>query len=359
MLPVEGLFSQLPSGDANPFASAQKVYLKYCSSDSWLGDAPASATTFNYAFRGARIVAATIASLQANHGLGSSAGQQLLLGGCSAGARGAISSLDAVAALIPGVDVRGFFDAAGWVDIVPAVQGLQTLQAQAALQLAFMEPPLPASCTAIYSGDELWKCIWPSYLLPMLTTPFFLNAAQFDTFQIMYTTDNAPSPKGPGGLALLDSFQTATLALFATLPKGTSVFSTSCMAHCLAESLELFCYAVNGQTLSQALSAWWDDNTPAWVVDSCTGWACTQNCGPGTMAMWLPENVPPTASPLCTAYYAGDNVQAGAAEAPVGAAAQQRTWEAPSAEMGATPVAEHENSLSLEQHKTLAQLLHI
>jgi hypothetical protein len=178
VLPVVGLFSQLPSGDANPFASAQKIYLKYCSSDSWLGDAPASATTFNYAFRGARIVAATIASLQANHGLGSSAGQQLLLGGCSAGARGAISSLDAVAALIPGVDVRGFFDAAGWVDIVPAVQGLQTLQAQAALQVAFMEPPLPASCTAIYSGDELWKCIWPSYLLPMLTTPFFLNAAQ-------------------------------------------------------------------------------------------------------------------------------------------------------------------------------------
>jgi hypothetical protein len=300
----EGLFSTLPDGAANPFASANKVFLKYCSSDSWLGDAGASSATFGYNFRGARIVAATIASLQALHGLGATPGQQLIFGGCSAGGRGAMGSLDEVAALLPGVNVRGFIDAAAWVDVDPAVPGLQTLQEQAALQTAFLQAPVPAACTAVYSGTEAWKCIWPSYRLPMVTTPFFLNAAAFDTFQIMYSTDNTPGTTAPGGVALLDSFQTATLALFNALPATTSIFSTSCLAHCLADSLELFCYAVNGVTLAQALGAWYADGTASRTIDGCMGWACTHACGPGPMATWIPENVPPTSTPLCAAYYA-------------------------------------------------------
>ena len=280
------------------------MYLKYCSSDSWLGDAPASTATFGYAFRGALIVAATIASLQAIHGLGATPGQQLIVGGCSAGGRGAMGSLDAVAEMLPGVTVRGFLDASAWVDVDPAVPGLQTLQQQAALQVGFLQAPVPAACSAQYSGTEAWKCIWPSYRLPMLQTPFFLNAAQFDTFQVMYSTNNQPSPAAPGGVALLDQFQSATLALFSALPAGTSVFSTSCMAHCLADSLELFCYAVNGDTLAQALGAWYTAGTHVWNVDGCSGWDCTHQCGPGPMATWIPENVPPTNTPLCASYYA-------------------------------------------------------
>ena len=176
----EGLFSQLPPGASNPWSQPNKVYLKYCSSDSWLGDAPASPETFGYAFRGARVVAAVVNSLREIHGLGATPGQQLLLGGCSAGGRGAMGALDDVAGMLAadGVTVRGFIDAAAWVDVAPQIPGLQTLQQQAALQVAFIQPPLPAYCTDMYSGAEAWKCIWPSYRLPMLATPFFLNAAQ-------------------------------------------------------------------------------------------------------------------------------------------------------------------------------------
>jgi hypothetical protein len=214
-----------------------------------------------------------------------------------------MGSLDSVAALLPGVDVRGFVDAAAWVDIEPQIQGLQSLQSQAALQVSFLQPPLPSSCTALYSGAELWKCIWPSYRLPLLSTPFFLNAASWDTFQVMYTTNNAPGPSTPGGLAFLDSFQTSTRELFSRLPAGTSVFSTSCMAHCLADSLELFCYSVDGLTLAQALGGWMDTGAQSQTEDACTGWNCTHKCGPGPMATWVPENEPPNPSPLCAAYY--------------------------------------------------------
>ena len=53
-----GIFGTDPA--TNPFASANKVFVKYCSSDSWFGDAPASDATYGFAFRGARIVAAVL-----------------------------------------------------------------------------------------------------------------------------------------------------------------------------------------------------------------------------------------------------------------------------------------------------------
>ena len=53
----------------NPFASASKVYLAYCSSDGWVGDSPAAATQasfgFNFGFHGRRILRATLQALQA------------------------------------------------------------------------------------------------------------------------------------------------------------------------------------------------------------------------------------------------------------------------------------------------------
>jgi hypothetical protein len=48
---VGGVFSK---SALNPWADANKVYLSYCSSDAWVGDAAASAATFGFAFRGQR-----------------------------------------------------------------------------------------------------------------------------------------------------------------------------------------------------------------------------------------------------------------------------------------------------------------
>ena len=87
------------------------------SSDLWSGDVPASSSTFGYEFRGRRIVTAVIDALATNHGLGSTGGEQMLFGGCSAGAIGAMSNLDAVAdqTAALGVTTLGFLDAAALV----------------------------------------------------------------------------------------------------------------------------------------------------------------------------------------------------------------------------------------------------
>ena len=56
----------------------------------------------------------------------------------------------------------------------------------------FASPPIPEACADMYPGEG-WKCIWSSYRLPLLTTPYFLNAAQFDAYQLMYAPNLSPS----------------------------------------------------------------------------------------------------------------------------------------------------------------------
>ena len=106
----------------NPFAAANKVFVPYCTSDAWLGDqSPAqtqAAYGFNWSFRGRRVLHAVFTALQAEYGLGAAPGEpqhRMLLGGCSAGARGAMYLLDSVAAGAPtGLTVVGMLDSPLW-----------------------------------------------------------------------------------------------------------------------------------------------------------------------------------------------------------------------------------------------------
>ena len=60
-------------------AASSRVYIPYCSSDGWMGDAAFA----GYEFRGVRIVDAVLDDLISRHGLASSAGR-LVFGGGSA-----------------------------------------------------------------------------------------------------------------------------------------------------------------------------------------------------------------------------------------------------------------------------------
>ena len=171
------------------FGTANRIYVKYCSSDLWSGDVPASSATFNFAFRGARIVSAVMTALVQNHGMGP--GHRLLFGGCSAGAIGAMSNLDAVSAqLAPvGVEVKGLLDAAALVDISPASwpwsPDLIPLQTLVEELVTVIQPTFPPACAARgYTGGAAWKCLFSAYRLPLVQTPFFANAVQFDDFEI-------------------------------------------------------------------------------------------------------------------------------------------------------------------------------
>jgi hypothetical protein len=169
---------------SSPWGTANRVYVKYCSSDLWSGDVGASAATFGYEFRGSRIVAAVMQDLMQRHGLGSKQGTRLLFGGCSAGAIGAMNNLEAVASAMPGnVQTWGFLDGAALLDIQP--QGwkwtpeLEPLQSLMANMSAFTVPQFPAYCATLFPGEE-WKCWLGQYRMPLIkSVPFFINAPQF------------------------------------------------------------------------------------------------------------------------------------------------------------------------------------
>ena len=195
-------------GSQNPWAAAQMVYVAYCSSDAWFGDAEA----FGLQFRGQAILAAVLADLQAQRGLG--AGGQMLFGGCSAGARGVI-------------------DSGLWVDAEPAdpstTESLM-MQTQQVYAFANAGALIPAACAAAYPGAE-WSCLFGQYRMPFVTTPFFLNEAQFDSFQVEYNLGGEPTPRYGFQVQWADAFQQTMLGVVRALPTASQsrsgVFSSS------------------------------------------------------------------------------------------------------------------------------------
>jgi hypothetical protein len=274
-----GIFN--PDAGASAWGSANRIFLKYCSSDFWSGDVAASAATYEFNFRGARIVAATITDLLTTRGMGS--GARLLFGGCSAGAIGAMNNLEAVASMVPaGIQVQGMLDAAALLDIAPTgwswSSQLEPLQSLIAENVAFTNPVFPATCTDKYPG-ETWKCLIGQYRMPLITSvPFFINAPQFDEFELMYDTDNF-APATPAQLSFVEQFQTDTLALIASLPQGTGVYSPTCLVHCLSGQPIFQDLTVNGVSMASALSSWYFQGTATQVVSTCNGWPCTAQCG--------------------------------------------------------------------------------
>ena len=152
-----GVFSDNPE---NPWASANKIYAAYCSSDGWAGDVGASAATFGWNFRGQQIIAAIVADLVARQGL--AGGADVLFGGCSAGARGAMVNLDFIQPMLPaGCTLRGLLDSGLWLDLNPPDTAEDSLQAQTQAIYALVNPAarIPAACAAQYAG-QAWKCLY-------------------------------------------------------------------------------------------------------------------------------------------------------------------------------------------------------
>lgn len=277
MVQAGGIFSTDTS--QNPWAQANMAYVGYCSSDGWMGNSEA----FGFQFRGQSILAAVIQDLKQYKGLGS--GAKLLFSGCSAGARGVMANLDAVAASLSGVDVKGFIDSGYWVDAQPAdTSTTESLleETQQVYSMVDASNLVPASCAAAYSGEE-YKCLFGQYRFPYIETPYFLNEAQFDSFQVRYNL-GGDSPSFGFQVDWVNDFQQLMLQEISTLPTSkqtqSGVFSSVCLLHCVSNGPDFWTVTVNGQSLQSALSEWYFKGTaPVKVIDtSCTGWACHSNC---------------------------------------------------------------------------------
>ena len=181
----------------SPLAGANVAFVKYCTSDAHMGDRGASEATYGWHFRGHRVVEATIAELVRTHGLGKShqeATPTLILGGGSAGARGAMIHLDYVKSFLhthtdTHINVYGFLDSSLWLDIpIPTLLQLpesvslinQTRAVKEIAQPSHLDP----ACASAHPDSSSWRCLFGEYRMPFVKTPYLLIASQNDAFQL-------------------------------------------------------------------------------------------------------------------------------------------------------------------------------
>ena len=292
---ASGIFSR--SANNSAFAAANFVYVRYCSSDAWMGN------TFMWEeeFRGAPTVYAVFDDLFANMGLAS--GAQLLFGGCSAGARGAMVHLDNVVAMLAqqGVQARGLLDSGLWLDVAPVTNtgmgGTLLKQAEYVYGFANVSSVISAECAAAYPGEE-YKCLFGQYRMPFVQSDYFLSMSQFDDFQTNYDCNTSPLidtqlMQNTFTVNLyatqktelcFNNFQNAMRAELQNLPTATqtssALFSSTCSAHCTTGGADYWSIQVNGVSMASQMADWWfGHNTPK-VMSTCIGYQCMATCLP-------------------------------------------------------------------------------
>ncbi|CAE7307754.1 notum2 [Symbiodinium sp. CCMP2456] len=227
---LDGIFSD--AEDANPFfATATRVFVPYCSSDSWVGNREAPAA--GYFFQGERIISAVLEELR-NRSVFEGI-DLLVFGGCSAGGRGALYNLDRVCSGLPAtLRCRGFLDAAWWV----RDEGAMEQGAKEGLQLWGPSESL-APCLATAGEHAAHLCLFGPHFAPYVRTPFLVHEEQFDYFML--------SKRGVQRPVFLWSPEAWQLAwelqrqVKSTLPiisgrRDAAAYSATCTQHCFAES---------------------------------------------------------------------------------------------------------------------------
>lgn len=312
---------------------ANKIYVKYCSSDAHWANTSIRHDGRDYELRGGVVVESVLHEAVHTHGLGAVSDTTLIFGGSSAGSRGAMAHLDYVPAMLGSASANvnkivGFLDSPLWLDREPLDGGVSRADV---VQQAFanfdLGNRLGSDCAAKHAGEE-WKCYMGHYRVPTLQTPALIVASQFDSYLIeedvigfgganwldpsllssrsTYYTDGASLTRSILG----DAFHNQT----ADAP--TSVFSHSCYSHANAASNwqgfdGVYTNGDTTQTSAHALLRLLEGLSVSYV-DACVDdvvFACGAGCSPSALPepivqiardapSFPPPPAPPTPPPL-------------------------------------------------------------
>jgi len=278
--------------EGSAFAGAHIAYVRTCSNDAFMGDSGASGPG-SWHYRGSRIVEAAFADLRKKTGLGARFGDRVVYGGCSAGARGAIVSIDYVATFLVGkADVLGMFDSAFWVPVQPLHPDYVTaFEDQTALVMTLHNSSLFISdeCERAHPGTMRWKCLFPAYRLPFVRTPYIVSHSQYDKFSINWNLRRgAWLPKEHLNNTVLKWSEQYRQKVIDYLPipepgTGVVVFSAACYFHCSTMFKCMHQIRVHGTSLMEFLAEWLTPGAPAKptsvrLQDKCKGFDCGECC---------------------------------------------------------------------------------
>lgn len=250
------------SDEMSPLWGAHKVLVAYCSSDGYMGDAPASEKTWGWHMRGQRIVYATIKALVSKYGLNNSS--KILLSGGSAGARGMMVLMDELIQnhLPSGAHVIAFLDSPFYLDIKPFSDKFQGFQYQEQQKAKFFNVHgiISEECDKKYQGEEAWKCLYGQYRVPLIKNKYFLVASQNDWYQLFFNIGKNP-PYNANETKYAERFAEITreklIELSSDLQNTNAYYSWVCYNHDISESIVFNYYSVlSGETQKEALQSY-------------------------------------------------------------------------------------------------------
>ncbi len=280
---IEGIF------DDDPLKSAahdwNKVFIPYCTSDGWIGNASASDLTWGYEFRGQGVIRAAINDL-VKKGLITSA-SRILLGGSSAGGRGMMNNADFLSHYLPGSSILGaVLDSPYYLDQAPYDETFvgfpnQTMEIYNRYNVAAI---IPADCAAVYtdaSGDG-WKCIYGQYRVPFLRLPYVMFASQYDSYQLSNNIGENPESSGHYSTSAMDDYAAAfadsTRSLLYPLTDKALIHSWACYNHAVSLTSGYYSITVNGISQNDAVNALIEGQLFGGWIEACSGLFCGEDC---------------------------------------------------------------------------------
>jgi hypothetical protein len=312
----------------NPdFCNFNRVYMAYCDGNSFSGnrDQPVMVGGKPLYFRGRRIIDAVISYLMENHNLG--AAENVLLTGCSAGGLATYLHTDYVGDTLKAkvstikkykaASISGFFLLHNTVEDKP----VYPTEMKYIFNLANSTHGVNDACIAAQQPGDEWKCNFAEEAYAHTHSPTFPLNSALDSWQTgcIYTSELAPNfpnqtgfengvcSSAPGWAACARNPESCTqsqikemnqyIADFetkmntngaATYTKpGNGAFIHSCHTHCEAQSGAWNSFKVNGVSMQQAVSGWWNSDgtdpaskhsyTPCSYKDGATG---PRKCNP-------------------------------------------------------------------------------
>lgn len=279
----------------SPFYGANKVYVPYCSSDGWVGDAAASDLTWGYEFRGQRIIRSVLNDLVMTGRITSKS--RVMFAGQSAGARGIMNNVDFLQSYLPeGCLVLGaILDSPYYIDVEPYAANFVGFQNQTMeiFNRYNVDAIIPNDCAEAYpkSSGNGWKCLYGQYRIPFLRTRYLLIASQFDSYQLSnnvgeYPVNGIYSTQGANDYAQM--FADTTKQLIQALQSqaqnaGHGYFSWACYNHAVSKTSLFYSASCVGSSESAASDLFLQQTlsstvAPLHFIEDCNNLFCGADC---------------------------------------------------------------------------------
>eukprot|EP01125_Pyxidicula_operculata_P004131 TRINITY_DN1599_c0_g1_i1.p1 TRINITY_DN1599_c0_g1~~TRINITY_DN1599_c0_g1_i1.p1 ORF type:complete len:364 (+),score=39.32 TRINITY_DN1599_c0_g1_i1:53-1093(+) len=255
-----------------------KVFIKYCSSDSHSG--LNSNSDLGWKFLGSAIVDSIIDYLVKHEALSNA--KNVIFTGSSAGAEGLWTNADRVASKLSFVQSFRVLADSGWfLDYKPFNEqncnDLGHCTEQKALQLGVphWKPRLDSDCDAAKSPDHKWECILGYHAYPYLSSPTFVFAFRFDAAGLGHD-GILHIPQTQAEIAYASEAATNITKSFAA-SSVTAVYSPSCYTHTIEQNGKWNNVKINGKSYPEIAHEWTlDPKRSFYYVDTCQ----TANCNP-------------------------------------------------------------------------------